>query len=145
VRQRGRGLARLRGEADQRAAEVGPGPDLADPAGVGEQVADRDGRRAAGRLDADVAQPLRDRVVEAEAALLDELHHGDRGHRLRDRADAEHRAGVHRPARLRVGEAEADEAVERAVADDADGQTGERVLVDRLDGQALEPVRIPRR
>ena len=46
-----------------------------------------------------------DRGVELERALLDQLHHRDGGHRLGDRADAEHRVALHRAPGVRVGHA----------------------------------------
>jgi hypothetical protein len=73
---------------------------------VREQVPERHLGRAGRGLDPEALQEVVDRVVELEQTLVAQLHHADRGERLRDRRDAEHRVGVDRPASDVIGQPE---------------------------------------
>jgi hypothetical protein len=103
--------ALLAGEQVGRAGQLGPAEQVGvaervrQPARVREQVADRGGvrGRAQPRLVAvealedpelaELRQDRRDRLVQVEPALLDELHRRHARQRLRHRRNAEHRLG----------------------------------------------------
>ena len=72
---------------------------IPDPRGVGEQVADTDGRPLRRRF----GQKSRNGIVERKPAILDEQHHRRRRKLLADRARLENRVGDHRSAMLDVG------------------------------------------
>jgi len=69
---------------------VGP----VDPAGVGEQVADRDLPGDLGRVEPEVVEVVGHRVVEADVASLDMLEHQHGRHHLGHRPDLEQRLWV---------------------------------------------------
>ena len=88
---------------------------------MGHQLPQRDRLvEGIGRLE--IGQILRDRRVEIELALLDELHDGEIGEQLRDGADAINGVGRGRLLRLRIGEAEAPRPDDGLIVHQGDGQ-----------------------
>jgi len=108
---------------------------LADPAGVREQVAHAQAVR--GAVEPEAGDPLRDAIVEPELALLDERHHHEPDHRLRNRADALARGGILRAPRLEVGVADPDR--ERHVARRRERQAEPGQVPGRGDALSLGP------
>jgi hypothetical protein len=86
-----------------RIVELGRLVRIADAAGVGQELACGD-RPGLGREARTIGL---DRRVEGELALLDELHGGDRGHRLADRGGAVGGVGSGRHAVFDIGQPEA--------------------------------------
>lgn len=73
---------------------------------------------------------LGDRIVEADAAFIDEDHQRGRGHRLGHRSDPEHCVLRHRPLRGQIGRADGlDEQRPVDVGDEHD-RSGEMLLLD---------------
>ena len=90
---------------------------VAEPAGVMQQVADRDRPEIA----RDFGEILLDLVVERQLPVLCQEHDGHRGELLGDRADVEHRPGRDRHAELDAGEPVSSGVGEPPVLHDAQG------------------------
>ncbi len=93
---------------------------------MGPEVFDRD-LPALGRV---VGQDLRDLILEADLALLDQQEDGDGRELLGDRAQAEDHVGRDRHAELEVGQAVALAEDRPAALADDDGRSGLSGLVD---------------
>jgi hypothetical protein len=89
---------------------------------VGQKLARRDWRQAAGRLP--VGQAFGQGRVEVESPSLGESHRAPGGDGLGDRFDAKQRVRRHRATRLRIGHAEGPHPDPCAVAQEHDHQTG---------------------
>ena len=112
---------------DALVAPPGVGEDVAvDPARVGEEVTRRDLLRDGRVRHPEVGQHLRDRGVEVERALVDELHDERRRPDLRDRADLEQRIRRHRHVRGR--------------AENTGGRLGDRPVVEHTERRARHAV-----
>ena len=135
-RERGYRLPDPDGLAEQRSEHVARPYHLGQPGGVGQQVPQR--RRPVAGPGRD--QPVRAQVpvrggVEVDESLLPQLHHGDRGERLADRADPEHGFLGDRRTGREIGETVPAEEVQRSVAyhadREADGGPAVEKLIDR--------------
>ncbi len=73
-------------------------------------------------------------VVEREPALVDERHRAERGHRLRDGADALAQRRILLAATFDVRMAEALGVDQFVAGDHADSEPGHAVLLERLRG-----------
>ena len=103
-----------------------------------EQVPERHLGRAGRGLDPEALQEVVDRVVELEQPFVAQLHHADRGERLRDRRDAEHRVGVDRPASDVIGQPETFELGRRVREYHCGGEPTQAVPPPRFDHQRAQ-------
>ena len=91
-------------------------------------------------------QVIARRRVEIHQPLLRQLHDGDRGERLGDRADAKDGVRRDRFSRPDICDAVAEEPLQGAVADHAGSQTGRAPAIENLGDVELEIAAIdPRR
>jgi hypothetical protein len=97
---------------------------LGEPGGIGQQMTHRRGPVCGVRGN----QLVRDQIVvrgsiEIKHPLLPQLHHGDRGERLRERPDAEDGVFGYRRVRRDIGESVTVEELQSTVTNDPDGET----------------------
>ena len=102
-----------------------------EPGAVRQQLLDGDRPVVVARgLGLEPGQVFLDRIIEAQLALLAQLHDGDRREQLAVRCHAKLRRRRHRDLRLDVREAESPGPDELLVAHHADGDAGESAIGD---------------
>ena len=125
--------ARPDARADTRLKQVRQPPPVADPGGMGQQMPHGRGSKARlGRNQPQGAQVVVGRGIQVDQPLLPQLHHGDRGEGLGDRADPEHRVLRDRLLGLDVGDAVAQGPLQGSITDDANRKTGRGPAVQDL-------------
>ena len=98
---------------------------VGDPAGMRQELSDVDARSAADR---EPWQVLPYRGVERKFAGIDQLHHCQRRHRLRNGPDRKARCRRNGSARVRVGVSERQHGQRFAAAGNGNGKTGRTLI-----------------
>ena len=110
--------------ADTRLQQVPDPPPIANPSGMGQKMAHRWTKALLGRHQPERAKVIAGGHVQVHEPPLAQLHHRDRGERLGDRPDPEHRVIRDRLLGFNVRDAVAKEPLQRSVAHDNDSEPG---------------------
>ena len=105
---------------------------------MGEQVADRDGRRRELILESKAGIDVADAAVPRDLAVAHQRRHDSRGQRLGERGELEHRVGVNGFGLANLANAEGAEKDDFIAMDDGDREPRYELSVDDLPRELLE-------